>query len=80
MTLATDILLIEDEAGVMDVMLRVLQRAGFTEPVVDSELLTVEYPDDRPADIKGEADGFIRSVRQNLGRRRLTPPTSTAAF
>jgi len=29
MTLATDILLIEDEAGVMDVMLRVLQRAGF---------------------------------------------------
>ena len=30
MTLATDILLIEDEPGVMDVMLRVLQRAGFT--------------------------------------------------
>ena len=29
MTLATDILLIEDEPGVMDVMLRVLQRAGF---------------------------------------------------
>jgi DNA-binding response OmpR family regulator len=26
---ATDILLIEDEPGVMDVMLRVLQRAGF---------------------------------------------------
>jgi CheY-like chemotaxis protein len=30
MTLATDILLIEDEPGVLDVMLRVLQRAGFT--------------------------------------------------
>jgi DNA-binding NtrC family response regulator len=29
MTPATDILLIEDEPGVMDVMLRVLQRAGF---------------------------------------------------
>jgi two-component system KDP operon response regulator KdpE len=29
MTLSTDILLIEDEPGVMDVMLRVLQRAGF---------------------------------------------------
>jgi DNA-binding response OmpR family regulator len=29
MTLANDILLIEDEPGVMDVMLRVLQRAGF---------------------------------------------------
>jgi len=29
MTLTTDILLIEDEPGVMDVMLRVLQRAGF---------------------------------------------------
>ena len=29
MTLAADILLIEDEPGVMDVMLRVLQRAGF---------------------------------------------------
>ena len=29
MPLATDILLIEDEPGVMDVMLRVLQRAGF---------------------------------------------------
>jgi DNA-binding NtrC family response regulator len=29
MTCATDILLIEDEPGVMDVMLRVLQRAGF---------------------------------------------------
>jgi len=29
MTFATDILLIEDEPGVMDVMLRVLQRAGF---------------------------------------------------
>ena len=29
MTVATDILLIEDEPGVMDVMLRVLQRAGF---------------------------------------------------
>jgi CheY-like chemotaxis protein len=30
MTLGTDILLIEDEPGVMDVMLRVLQRAGFS--------------------------------------------------
>ena len=29
MTVAIDILLIEDEPGVMDVMLRVLQRAGF---------------------------------------------------
>src|SRR3954468_10774449 len=29
MTHSTDILLIEDEPGVMDVMLRVLQRAGF---------------------------------------------------
>ena len=29
MTLAADILLIEDEPGVMDVMLRVLQRAGY---------------------------------------------------
>jgi DNA-binding NtrC family response regulator len=29
MPLATEILLIEDEPGVMDVMLRVLQRAGF---------------------------------------------------
>jgi DNA-binding response OmpR family regulator len=30
MTFTTDILLIEDEPGVMDVMLRVLERAGFS--------------------------------------------------
>ena len=39
--------------------------------VADGELqLAIEYPDDRPANIKGEADGLIKSVEQYLETAR----------
>jgi DNA-binding NtrC family response regulator len=50
MTLSHDILLIEDEPGVMDVMQRVLRRAGYTvRSAQDGSSALVELEHQRPA-------------------------------